>query len=83
MLQPNDTVCQTKSKLLQQRSATRTHLSRGVRSVLTEGLSRSAKLLVKGSGPAPSQTRNLNDLEPIPITSYEDASGCQGAVVGC
>ena len=27
-----------------------------------EGLSRSAYLLVKGSGPAPSQTRNLNDL---------------------
>jgi putative transposase len=29
------------------------------------GLSRSAYLLVKGSGPAPSQTRNPNDLEPF------------------
>ena len=38
--------------------------------VLDQGLSRSAYLLVKGSGPAPSQTRNLNDLagsrSPVP-----------------
>jgi ABC-type uncharacterized transport system substrate-binding protein len=42
----------------------------GIDAALEQGLSRSAYLLVKGSGPAPSQTRNLNDLagsrSPVP-----------------